>query len=135
LQQGVPPVQYLGWQVEGSQPPVPEELPEAPDEPEELEDEAPEQEPALHVWLDVVQSWQLDPFVPQTVSETPPWQAPVESQQPVQVALQLPSPVPVLEPSSPEFAPASFPALALASSPPAPLLLVLEGLPLDVLPP
>jgi hypothetical protein len=90
---------------------------EADDPPEELEET---HEPALHVWLAVVQSAHGPPAAPHVVSAFPGWHVPVGSQQPLQAVHDVAPPPSLLAPPSP---PAS-------SATPAPLLLpVADALP------
>ena len=78
---------------------------EADDPLEELDElELPElltHPPALHVWLVRVQSMHVAPAAPHTVSVTPGWHVPFESQQPLQDAHVIaPSPGPPVPPEA-----------------------------------
>jgi hypothetical protein len=72
-----------------------------------------EHRPATHDPPDVVQSWHVPAKVPHAVSDVPPWQVPVESQQPLHDGGQATAPEPASSPG--DVAPSS---LMAASSPP-----------------
>jgi hypothetical protein len=112
-------------------PDEPDELPLA--EPDGLPPEDPEpvaHDPLWQVSLATTQSTQSAPCSPQTESSVPSLQVPFTSQQPAQVAAQLPPSSEALA-SSPAVVASSPPELPLSS----PLLGVPPPLPLPLLPP
>jgi len=105
---------------DGAQPPP-------PDDPVEVPHDPPEQ-----AWLDVVQSLQEAPPVPQSLSAMPGWQLPPVSQQPVQVCEQEPPSAFAFASPPPSPAPASD-AVRLAVSPEPLASFAPPSLPIDEL--